>query len=178
MSAAASRLLSALTTQGDATDWARTAGLLLLFAVCVVPAGLATGFLRPVSPRGLDRNRRIVLAAAVFVTPALAEEVAFRALPLSFPGREHLWPWATASLVAFVVYHPVKAALPGASAAKRATFTDPFFLGFATLLGAACTVAFVTSGSLWPPVALHGSVVAAWLLYLGGYDRLTEGFPP
>jgi len=32
----------------------------------------------------------------------------------------------------------------------------------------------MTSGSLWPPVALHGTSVAVWLLWLGGYDRLHE----
>lgn len=121
--------------------------------------------------------KRVTRAAAVFVMPALAEEIAFRALPLSLPGREAVWPWAAANLATFVVYHPVKAALPRVSAKRRATFTDPFFLVFAALLGAVCTVALVTSGSLWPPVALHGTIVAVWLLGLGGHARLGDDEP-
>jgi len=171
---AGQRFLSFVSTPGAAADWARAAALLVFLAICVVPAGLATGFLRPATARGLAQRKRILLAAAVFVTPALAEEVVFRALPLSLAPKA-AWPWAAAaSLAAFVVYHPLKVAWPGASAARRATFTNPVFLVCALLLGAVCTLALVTSGSLWPPVALHGTTVAAWLLWLGGYDRLHE----
>lgn len=73
-------------------------------------------------------------------------------------------------MAAFVAYHPLKAVI--LSGGKRSTFTRPVFLLLTTLLGAACTTAYLQSGSLWPPVVIHWLIVAVWLLFFGGYERL------
>jgi predicted Abi (CAAX) family protease len=74
------------------------------------------------------------------------------------------------SLALFTASHPVNAIL--FSPTHRPTFTDPVFLVLAALLGLTCTLAYLQSGSLWPPVAIHWTAVVVWLLFLGGYRRL------
>lgn len=41
------------------------------------------------------------------------------------------------------------------------------FLLLTALLGGCCTLLYRRTHSLWPPVLLHGLVVAGWLLFLG-----------
>lgn len=51
-------------------------------------------------------------------------------------------------------------------------FRTPVFLLSAALLGVACTVAYLHTGSLWVPVVIHWIIVAVWLVLLGGYKKL------
>ena len=119
------------------------------------------------------------MLSITFVLPALAEELLFRVLLLPHP-QEHAsdagrWLWGTLALGLFVASHPLEALI--SSSARRGTFTDPVFLLLAGLLGLVCTIAYLESGSLWPPVVIHWSAASAWLLVLGGHGKLSASGP-
>ncbi|MCU0529263.1 MAG: CPBP family glutamic-type intramembrane protease, partial [Cyanobium sp. Prado107] len=70
----------------------------------------------------------------------------------------------------FVLYHPLAGRLwyrPG-----RQLFQDPRFLVQCTLLGIACALVYVVTGSLWSPVLIHWLAVLVWLEPLQGRLRL------
>jgi len=86
--------------------------------------------------------------------PAITEELVFRVLllPSAPEGMSllALTPWIALSVGLFVAWHGIR---PGLHQPPR--------LARLTLLGTACALAFVASGSLWLPVLLH------WLALLG-----------
>jgi predicted Abi (CAAX) family protease len=93
--------------------------------------------------------------------PSLTEEAVFR-----WPVAR--WPSALgagASLAAFAAWHPLGGLmLPEA----RPVLWDPGFLALALGLGVACTASAWRAGTIWPAVAIHWAVVAAWTLLWGG----------
>ena len=83
--------------------------------------------------------------------------------------------WLALSTGVFVVYHPISARLwyaPG-----RRLFSDPAFLFQCALLGLACGLAYLLSGSLWWAVLIHWLAVLLWLEPLGGRRLLAAGPP-
>lgn len=135
------RLARAARAWPGVRGWAETLLALLGFATLALPLGLASGWLEPQrAPLAVPP-----LLLRVFFVPSLLEETLFRVLP---PPR-----WAPQALAAYVLSHPLNALLfvPGA----RDVFFDPTFLLLALLLGAACSVLYRRTGSLWPPVVLH-----------------------
>jgi predicted Abi (CAAX) family protease len=106
--------------------------------------------------------------------PALAEELCFRAMPLAHASEPSAFNiqilWGVLSLFAYVLYHP----LNGATLYRCSlpTMTHPVFLFSTGILGVACSISYWQSGSIWTAVAIHWTVVVAWLLLLGGYARL------
>jgi predicted Abi (CAAX) family protease len=146
-------LVTAATRRPGARDWAEAAALLAGFALIAAAAGLGTGLIAPRLDADPAALARVALAAVL--VPALGEEAVFRG-PLA-RGR---YPLAALSLALFVAWHPAQLALglPWA----RPVFADPAFLALAGLLGLACTVSRMRSGSLWPAVAMHWIAVVAW----------------
>jgi predicted Abi (CAAX) family protease len=71
-----------------------------------------------------------------------------------------------ASVVLFIAWHPLNAAL--FLPAARPLFGDLRFLALAGLLGLCCSVVYLRTGSVWPGVVLHWLVVFAWKGALGG----------
>ena len=63
--------------------------------------------------------------------------------------------------------HPVNGAISG-----RAVFLDPSFLVLATLLGIVCTMTYLRSGSIWPPILFHWFTVVVWIMFLGGWEKV------
>ena len=120
-----------------------TAALLAITAGCCLPLGLKSGFFAP-SRASLPMNRvkAIVLGSLLF--PALSEEIAFRVVPLPRADEGTSFQVflisAALSLIAFVLYRPIKARL--SPSAKGTVFTDLRFLSLATMVGAACTVSY------------------------------------
>jgi predicted Abi (CAAX) family protease len=114
-----------------------------------------------------------VLPLVLLLTPGITEELAFRALPLPHPSercsRQHQVVAGVLALTAFVLWHPLNGLW---TARVWPVFTDPVFLTLAALLGAACTLAYLLSGSLWPPVLIHWASVVSWGLFLGGRKLL------
>jgi predicted Abi (CAAX) family protease len=105
-------------------------------------------------------------ALGLFFFPALQEELLFRALllPSALEGVSPLAlvPWVALSVGLFVAWHPL---LAGTRLDPlRTLLQDPRFLVQVTLLGLACSLAFLVSGSIWPPVLIHWLTVVVWLL--------------
>jgi predicted Abi (CAAX) family protease len=133
---------------------------LILFLVVLVAGALAVqaGILR-IDPAPREEIRTLWLSVILF--PVLAEELIFRSwLPRG------AWMAAAFSLVAFVVWHPLQAGLGLATAQPE--FRDPGFLMLVAILGGACTLARLRSGSIWPGVVIHWGVVILWLALFGG----------
>jgi predicted Abi (CAAX) family protease len=169
------RLCASISLPLTPSDLLMTGLLLVVAAALILPAGLHIGFLRPVKA-ALTRSSAAGIAASAFVFPSMAEEILFRVLLLPHP-LEEVSPvttvlWAIAGTAAFVLYHPLKA--PFAATKRAAVFTALMFLWMAFVVGGCCTAAYLSCGSIWPPVLLHWSVVVLWILYFGGYDLLFE----
>lgn len=162
---------AALVTLPTAAAWRRCAYVYALFLALALPLGLTSGVLSA-SLAPLTAASAARLALAVAVHPAFTEELVFRALLLprrAAPGRRFALAVA-AALTLYVVAHPVNAALFRPD--TLGLFSDPAYLAMTTLLGLACTAAYVTSGSIWPAVLMHWLTVVLWILTLGGYALL------
>jgi len=137
--------------------------------------GLGSGLLRP-GFADLSPKTFTILATTTFISPALLEELIFRVLPLPRDATRvtklRLAFISTVSLVVFVAAHPFSAWLFRPSA--LALFTSPVFLVIAAFMGAAATVVYLISKSLWPPVLLHWTAVLTWITLLGGQALLNS----
>ncbi|MBW4622416.1 MAG: CPBP family intramembrane metalloprotease [Cyanosarcina radialis HA8281-LM2] len=169
------RLKVATLTLPNIKDWQRMGLLLPIYTLVALPIGFYGGFLK-FEPLAASDRTIIEIIAICFVTPAIAEELFFRVLLLphfteKFSRATQLI-WAGLSLIAFIAYHPLNGLtfFP----AGLETFNNPIFLLLAALLGIVCTLAYLSSGSLWTSVVLHWLVVITWLLLLGGYGLLNH----
>ena len=70
------------------------------------------------------------------------------------------------ALALYVASHPLNAMLFRPQALHL--FASPGYLTLVAMLGATCTWAYLTSRSIWPPVAIHWLTVVAWIWLLGG----------
>jgi predicted Abi (CAAX) family protease len=168
------RFTLAISTLPTLDDWRLCALLLLVVAILVLPVGIRTGFLYPQWARFGPRRATAFLVLAFFL-PCMVEETVFRVLLLPHPAENASavtwWLWAVAGVILFVLYHPIKAPLVP-SAERRAVYRNGTFLWMAGVVGTVCTMLYAVSGSLWPPMALHYAVVAAWVFCLGAAERL------
>jgi predicted Abi (CAAX) family protease len=166
-------LILAFTTIPRAEIWLYCAGILLLFLAIAATIGFRTGFLRFERMEG-SRRSLVALALLLVIQPALLEETIFRGLLVPHPAQGHplrsTFLWAVIGLVAFILSHPLNGLFIRRIA--RSLFTDPIFLFFAGLVGVACTVAYLVSGSIWPPMLIHWAVVTPWILFFGGGNAL------
>jgi predicted Abi (CAAX) family protease len=167
------RLIAAWSTIPDTKVWLQSAGLLLLLTLISLPIGFRSGFFRA-SLLQASWVTIVGIAMTAFLMPAIAEELFFRVLllphPTENPTSETQWVWGCVSLILFLVYHPLNGLSFFPTGLK--TFREPIFLLLAALLGVVCAIAYLQSGSLWPPVVIHWLVVVVWLLLLGGYKQL------
>ncbi len=168
----AHRVIVAVSTIPDRTDWLITVLVVVAYSAIALPIGFWSGFLK-VDPQ--TRRRTIIgVTVGCLFSPGISEEIWFRVLIL--PHKQEnasgltLGFWVSLSLALFIVYHP----LNGLTfyPVGRSTFLNPVFLLLAALLGVACSIAYLQSGSVWPAVLIHWLAVTVWLLLLGGYRRL------
>jgi predicted Abi (CAAX) family protease len=149
-----------------------SAAILAGYAALALPLGWRTGLLTPW--RGAALGPMLRAAPGLLLMPALGEELLFRValLPHPLEGESIAsgLAWGSLSMGLFVLYHPLAAMVwyP----AGRGLFHDGRFLVQCTLLGAACVLAYASTGSLWPPLLLHWAAVTVWLWQLGGWERL------
>src|SRR5688572_9336828 len=159
----------AATTWPDTAAWKRCLAVYAVFLACVLPVGFLSGFFRP-GLADLSPATLAFLPVYIMLRPALIEEFVFRALLLPRDAtrltQRRLLLTCTTALGIFVASHPVNAWLFRPAAFEL--FTNPIFLANAALLGIACTVVYLISKSLWPPVLLHWSAVLLWIVLLGG----------
>lgn len=167
------RIKTAILTLPKVQDGLYAAQLLLLFTIIALPIGFLLGFLQ-IERVNVSWQTLIGIIAASFVMPAVTEELFFRVLFLPQSAETtavtELWLWGCISLALFIVYHPLNALSFFPKGHK--TFFNIVFLLLAALLGIICSLAYIQTGSLWTPVAIHWLVVVVWLLLLGGYSKL------
>ena len=175
MTIARTRLRSvwlSLRTWTDRRAWLRCGGIFLAYAAIAAPLGVLSDFFRQGLP-DWPAWKLILLPLVLLITPALGEEPFFRALPLPHPteraSRRHRLVGSALALVAFVLWHPLNGLW---TPRVWPVFTDPVFLALAALLGVACTLAYLASGSIWPQVLIHWITVVVWGLLLGGRELL------
>ena len=159
----ARRVLRAVSIRPRLRDWMETAYAAAVLAAAA-PMFVATGLWRLGAP---DLTGLPGLAFLLLLTPALLEELVFRAALI--PDRSEAPNVVLAifmSSAVFVLWHPLEAFtfLPEA----RDLFTRPDFLLTAGLLGLLCALLRRRSGSIWTAVALHWGAVLVWKVWLGG----------
>src|SRR5579862_5324408 len=168
-------LRAAIFTFPPARTWLHCLLVYAIFSAIALSIGFGTGLLRP-SLAELSPKTFALLAITTLLSPALVEELIFRVLPLPRDATRVTKPrLALISIVAlgaFVAAHPLSAWL--FRPAAWALFTSPEFLAIAAFLGAASTVAYLISKSLWPPVFLHWTAVLTWIALLGGQALLEK----
>jgi predicted Abi (CAAX) family protease len=166
----------ALITMPTATAWQRCALIYIVFLVCALPIGLASGLLHPSLPP-LTAGAAVVVACTLALHPAFTEELVFRSLMLPRRtdriGRGRLLATIVIALFLYVIAHPLNAKFFWP--AVLGVFSNPFYLALATLLGLTCTAAYLISGSIWPSVIIHWLTVTLWILLLGGQVLLQTG---
>jgi len=165
------RLGNAIATPVSGRGMALTAALLGLYTAVVLPAGLRSGLLQPAAAsRDARLSRLPARVAGLLVMPSLVEELLFRVLPLPHPlegaGAVDLIGWGLLAGGLFVGYHPLAARFWYRQA--EPLFRQARFLVPCALLGLVCSIAYLATGSLWPPLLLHAAVVITWLEGLGG----------
>ncbi len=163
----------ALTTMPNARAWLTCGAMFAGFVGCAAPIGLLSGFLRPTAPP-FAATHLVAMSVAVFVQPALVEEIIFRGVLLPREARTMsrgaLLAVSLVALALYVTSHPINAAL--FRPAAMGVFTSPVYLVLTTLLGVVCTTAYWWSKSIWPSVVIHWMTVLAWLWFLGGQRLL------
>jgi len=105
-----------------------------------------------------------MLAATLFVMPALLEELLFRGLiiPREGPKRK----WIALSVLLFVLWHPLQVVTVGPSWAG--SFLNPWFLLVVGILGLALARMYAATRSLWPSILTHWLVIFGWKTLFGG----------
>lgn len=173
VSLAANRLLNAILTPMNGQDWAIFLAILGVYTAIALPIGFKTHFLTITRHPPLPWWKTLLTVGRLFFLPALFEETV-RVLLLPHPAEGVsliFWAfWAIASLVLYVVYHPINART--FYRAGYPTFTRMPFLVLCTLLGIACTLLYTFTGSLLALVLFHWLVVVVWLFPLGGLGKL------
>lgn len=147
------RPLSALASWPDARGWARSAVVAGLAATAIALIAAASSFLT-------FTPRLTPAILTVYLIPAFTEELVFRGFVTT---RLAL----IVSAIAFTLWHVVEALtfLPGAT-----LFLTPGFLSAAAVLGLAAGLMRLTTGSLWPSILFHGTIVALWQGLFGAPD--------
>ena len=171
----AGRIVQAFLTWPDRRGWRDTALLAAAYALIALPVGLGGGIFA-LGWTAMPALQALFFTLIAVVTPSLFEELLFRIMFIPHKtepvSAEKRWAWAGFALILFVLWHPLNAGL--LHPWEQALFYDPVFLFLAGLLGLVCTLAYVRTGSIWPPVLLHWFAVVAWKLGLGGRIFLFE----
>lgn len=156
-------------------DWLMTLGTAVAYGVIAIPLGLWGKLLSLRNILNSVRPAKLILQLlqALFV-PALLEELIFRVLLLPHPTEgvltTTLFLWIALSMALFIISHPLQAVLFRSHLV--ALFSRPLFIGLTALLGLSCTILYMNTGSLWTVAGLHWLIVAGWLVFLGGWQKL------
>ncbi|MBF2067697.1 MAG: CPBP family intramembrane metalloprotease [Calothrix sp. C42_A2020_038] len=146
---------------------------LFIYSLIALPIGLKSRFLQLQIWPASYLDKALLILRCLFL-PAISEELFFRVVLIPHPMETTNWLiWILAvllSLVLFIIYHPIN----GKTFFKQAhtTFFNRIFLFLATLLGIACTIAYVVTGSFFVIVMIHWIVVVVWLIAFGGIKQL------
>lgn len=137
-----------------------------IYAAVALGIGLGTGILEPQWP---SITEALIRSIGLVIFPALIEEFVFRGilLPRSLMDANWKRQWLAIGLstIAFVLHHPMNHLLIGFT--DTSLFVDPGFLVIVAALGITSGFAYLRSGSLWAPIAIHWATVVVWNLFLG-----------
>ena len=165
------RLFLAFSTWPDVEGWLFTLGLLALFAFATLII-LHFTKLSIFSLSELPRKHLLLLGIIAIFTPSLPEETLYRVLLLPHSseaaGLNSLVLTSMISLFLYVVAHPLLALV--AWPWSRRIFYRPAFLLIVALLGIACTLAYLRTGSVWASTFIHWATIVGWKLFFGGPD--------
>ncbi len=154
----------ALKVWPGARRWKAALGVALPATAIIALSGYLGGWLRfdPV----VDTRSVLIAALVLFLVPALAEELIFRGVLLSWLATfSQRWGnWLAATL--FMLWHPLQALTFGPPWA--AIFLQPSFLFATFILGIILTHIRIVSQSLWPVIAIHWILALLWKLFFGG----------
>jgi uncharacterized protein len=160
------RLYAAFKTRPSDHSWRYAIVLIALYSVIYVPIGFSQGLLTWSWPKDWQTIGITLLTA--FVMPGLDEEIIFRVLLIPHqtePMRPLVrWGWILLSWLLFVAAHFCHPWVPP-------FFWSPAFVIGAGLMGLVCTLSYLQSRSVWPPIVIHWFLVSNWLLFLGGLDK-------
>jgi predicted Abi (CAAX) family protease len=166
----ASRVTGAYATAPTARQWIECACLLAAFTLIGLPVGFASGLIS-FKPTSEPLATLVAFAVLAFFMPSLFEETLFRALVLPRanehrPASQLIWSGAL-SVALFVLGHPLAAWLWAPSA--RPLLYDGVFLALTAVFGTMAVIAYYRSGSIWPSLIMHWTVVVTWKLWFGGW---------
>ena len=164
LGAAVKQTWRAMKVWPDAGRWKAALGITLPAVAIIALAGYLGGWLH-FDPVG-DPQSALIPAIILFFVPALAEELIFRGVLLSwFATFSQRWGnWLSATL--FMLWHPVQALTFGPP--WSAIFLQPSFLFATFILGIILTHIRIVAQSLWPVIAIHWILVLLWKLFFGG----------
>lgn len=154
--------------------WRWCFGVSVIYTLVAFPVGITTEFLRFYIVAGSWR-KFIILPLVLLVQPSILEELIFRALllphPLEKSSSKQIVTKSFISLFLFVAYHPFIGIL---TPQTRQLFTSISFLIQTVFIGLACTIVYLISGSIWPPVLIHWLPVTSWILFFGGAKNIAR----
>jgi predicted Abi (CAAX) family protease len=160
------RLFAAFRTRPSARAWRYAIVLILFYCLVYLPIGFSQGLLSFSWPK--DWQTIVITVLTAFVMPGLDEEVIFRVLLI--PHRtEPMRPlerrgWIVLSFLLFLGSHFIHPWVP-------LFFWQPAFVIGAGLMGVVCTLSYLQSRSVWPPIFIHWFLVSNWLLFFGGLAK-------
>ena len=154
----------ALGTWPDRKSWKAALALAAPATAIIALSGYLGGWLHLATMASLPSA--LLAAFILFFVPALAEELAFRGVLLSWFASlsQRVGNWLSIAL--YVLWHPVQALAFGQP--WSAIYLQPSFLFATFILGIVLTHVRIRSQSLWPVIAIHWLLVVAWTLVLGG----------
>ncbi len=169
----ASSVSKAFLTWPSWQEWVWCLGVYSFGMLATILIGFGTGLLT-VQVVAITATQLGRLAVLIFLKPCLVEETIFRGVLLPHPSETHtqsaIWKWSIFSLIVFIFAHPLNGWL--IKPAVLGLFLSPAFLLCAGILGLVCTLVYLRTGSIWPPVILHWMSVVVWITLLGGKARL------
>jgi predicted Abi (CAAX) family protease len=170
------RFWSGMTIFPKSMGWLSALVLLLAYGIIALGFGWKTGFLRLDNQFKGSWLHEILFVGQLFFLPAFFEELLFRMLLIPHPIETAVFinivKWSLISLGAFIVYHPLNALT--FYPAGKPIFWDWRFLTLTGLLGAVCSIAYYTTGSIWPAILIHWIVVVGWVKVFGGKQLLVR----
>ncbi|MGB5723064.1 MAG: CPBP family glutamic-type intramembrane protease [Parasphingorhabdus sp.] len=162
--AAVKQTWRALQIWPDMGRWKAALGITLPTAAIIALAGYVGGWVT--FDQVPDFQSALIATVILFFIPALAEEIIFRGVLLSwFATFSQRWGnWLSAIL--FMLWHPFQALTFGPP--WSAIFLQPSFLFATFILAIILTHIRMVSQSLWPVIVIHWLLVLLWKLFFGG----------
>ena len=157
-----SDLLAGLRRLADRSGWRAVFFELAWALPLLLIVAHAGGLARLQNPP--DASTAAMLAASLFIFPALGEELLFRGLMIPQGGPKA--KWIALSVMLFVLWHPLQVVTFGPPWAG--SFLNPWFLAAVGILGLAVARMYAATRSLWPSVVTHWLVILGWKTIFGG----------